>query len=442
MKQRTDVLLSLGSNFGDRKTHLNTGLERLARTGCLIRRISPIVESPAQLPAQSPSEWNRPFLNLVAIGETDKEFDVFQRDAKAIQMEYSKQGISKWSPRELDIDIVHWGKKAPPNHQHIEGIRPIFTRPYVLNPLLHIAPGWPVTDQGDLTALELSVRSTIELHIPIWMGILNVTPDSFSDGGRYKTPEDVRAQADHMIQNGVNIIDIGAESTRPNATALSDDGEWQRLQPAIEQVKESCANTLLAPEISVDTYHPVNAEKALNQGVDIINDVSGLRNSHMLALARESGKTFIAMHSITVPVDPKISIGAREDACRVFEKWVDGSRRLWEKKGLDLDKIVIDPGIGFGKSSLQALDLMRSVKRLRKFGHRVLIGHSRKRFLKAFSNLESSELDLETIGASLNLCAQSVDILRVHDVEAHTRAYLSWAHLLDNTEEDNPKSVG
>lgn len=442
MKQRTDVLLSLGSNFGDRKTHLNTGLERLARTGCLIRQISPIVESPAQLPAQSPSEWNRPFLNLVAIGETDKDFDVFQRDAKAIQMEYSKPGISKWSPRELDIDIVHWGKKAPPNQEHSEGILPVFTRPYVLNPLLHIAPGWPVTDQGDLTALELSVRSTIELHIPIWMGILNVSPDSFSDGGRYKTPEDVRAQADHMIQNGVNIIDIGAESTRPNATALSDDVEWQRLLPAIEQVKESCANTLLAPEISVDTYHPVNAEKALNQGVDIINDVSGLRDDHMLALARESGKTFIAMHSITVPVDPTISIGAREDACRVFETWVEESRRLWENKGLDLDKIVIDPGIGFGKSSLQALDLMRSVKRLRKFGHRVLIGHSRKRFLKAFSDLESSELDLETIGASLNLCAQSVDILRVHDVEAHTRAYLSWAHLLDNTEEDSPKSTG
>ncbi len=442
MKQRTDVLLSLGSNFGDRKTHLNTGLERLARAGCLIRQISPIVESPAQLPSQSPSEWNRPFLNLVAIGETVEDFDVFQRDTKAIQLEYSKPGISKWSPRELDIDIVHWGKKAPPNQQQTAGILPVFTRPYVLAPLLHIAPNWPVTDQGDISAFELSVRSTIKLHIPIWMGILNVTPDSFSDGGRYKTPEDVKVQADHMIQNGVNIIDIGAESTRPNATALSDDREWQRLLPAIEQVKESCANTLLAPELSVDTYHPVNAERALNQGVDIINDVSGLRNDHMLALARESGKTFIAMHSITVPVDPKVSIGAREDACRVFETWVDESRRLWENKGLDLDKIVIDPGIGFGKSSLQALDLMRSAKRLRKFGHRVLIGHSRKRFLKAFSNLESSELDLETIGASLNLCAQSVDILRVHDVEAHTRAYLSWAHLLDNTEEDKPKSEG
>jgi len=158
----------------------------------------------------------------------------------------------------------------------------------------------------------------------------------------------------------------------------------------------------------------------------------------MLALARDSGKRFVAMHSVTVPVDPNVSIAQQADACVVFERWLDERQRLWVRSGLDLNQIIVDPGIGFGKSSLQSLELLRSIQRLRKCGHRVLIGHSRKRFLKSFSSFDSAELDLETIGASLNLCDQSVDILRVHDVASHTRAYLGWAHLLGNRDGDTP----
>ena len=101
---------------------------------------------------------------------------------------------------------------------------------------------------------------------------------------------------------------------------------------------------------------------------------------------------------------------------------------------MNLDKIVVDPGIGFGKSSLQSLDLMRSVKELRQLGQRVLVGHSRKRFMRTFTKFPSADLDFETVGASLNLCEQGVDILRVHNVESHKRAYLSWLHLRQNRE--------
>ncbi len=434
MQQRTEVVLSLGSNFGDRRANLNAGIEHLVRAGFSIQQISPTVESPAQLPPKSLPEWNRPFLNLVIIGETAKEFDAFQSDTKAIQRGFSKPGESKWSPRELDIDIVAWDRTTPTNPPPTGEISINYRRPYVLSPLLHVAPGWPVTKEGDKTAFELSMDSSIGLHIPIWMGILNITPDSFSDGGQDQTLHDIQKRVDRMIRSGVNIIDIGAESTRPKAIPLSDEEEWQRLEPVLEMVKETCKNTCLSPEVSVDTYHPMNAERALNCDVDMINDVSGLRDDSMIALARESGKTFIAMHSVTVPVDPSISIGPQDDACQIFEAWIDEGRQLWEAGGLDLNNIVIDPGIGFGKSGLQSLELMRSVRRFRSKGHRVLIGHSRKRFLKSFSDFSSDELDIETVGASLNLCAQSVDILRVHNVEAHIRAYLSWAHVLGNRE--------
>ncbi len=429
MQESTDIVLSLGANFGNRRANLRSGLDRLKQVGFVIDKISPTVESPAQLPPKSPAEWNRPFLNLVTTGTTDQDYDGFRRAIKVIQQNFSKPGQSKWSPRELDIDIVAWGWQHSSSNQR--QVEPIYTRPYVLSPLLHIAPSWPVA-QNTLTAHELSLTDHIDFHIPLWMGILNITPDSFSDGGRFSHIDEVRREVEHQIASGVHIIDVGAESTRPHAAVLSDDEEWQRLAPVLELVKEVCSNSPLPPAISVDTYHPRTAEQVLHLGVDMINDVTGLRNDHMLALARDSGKTFIAMHSVTVPADPQKNLEQKEDVCQTFEAWIKEGQRLWEKNGLDLDKIIVDPGIGFGKSSLQSLELMRSVQRFRRSGHRVLVGHSRKRFLKSFAKHESAQLDLETISASMNLCAQSVDILRVHNVAAHVRAYLSWAHLLAN----------
>ena len=437
MQHSADVVLSLGSNFDDRRANLHAGLERLRKLGHNIHTISPVVESPAQLPPNSPAEWNRPFLNLIAIGTTSRDFKTFLGETKAVQTAIGKSGDSKWSPRELDIDIVTWTKHSARPEALSARVPEIFTRPYVLSPLLHAAPDWPVSESAELSALELSSTAQIEFHIPLWMGILNITPDSFSDGGRYRSLDDVETEVKHMIECGVNIIDVGAESTRPNANPLSDGEEWSRLEPVLAMVRNLCADTTFAPQISIDTYHPVNAEKALEFGVDMINDVSGLRDEAMLALARDSGKTFVAMHSVTVPVDPQISIGRTDDACEIFAAWIDQGRKLWDSRGLDPSKIIVDPGIGFGKSSLQSLDLMRSVKRFRKLGHRVLIGHSRKRFLRTFAKFDSPDLDTETIGASLNLCAQSVDILRVHNVGAHVRAYLSWAHLLGNRDGDN-----
>ena len=435
MPQSTTVLLSLGSNLGDRKLNLTAGLERLIQIGLSIRQVSPTVESPAQLPAQALSAWNRPFLNLIVIGETTKDYESFLSDTKAIQARIGKPIANKWAPRELDIDIVAWGPE-PHLQPGSQSVRSIYRRPYVLSPLVHTAPDWQIAPGDSRSALQFSSCDEVDFHIPLWMGIINLTPDSFSDAGRYKTLDEVDTEVRHMILSGVNIIDVGAESTRPNATPLSDDQEWQRLEPALERIKEIRAATPLGPAISVDTYHPQTAKRALESGVDIINDVSGLRNQAMQDLAKDSGKTFIAMHSVTVPVDPKVSIDQRDDPGALIDQWIDEGRRMWEVKGLDLNRIIVDPGIGFGKSRLQSLELLRSVARLRKCGFRVLIGHSRKRFLKSFSDFDRADLDIETIGASLNLCAQSVDILRVHNVGAHTRAYLGWTHLLGNKDDD------
>ena len=357
---------------------------------------------------------------------------IFYQVSKQIQTDLGKAVENKWQPRNLDIDIVFWGSVVTKLNGKLIPDSAVYSRPYVLSPLVHMAPQWKIPGSADVSALEFSCTSKSEFHIPLWMGILNITPDSFSDGGRFANLENMHAVVENMISNGVNVIDIGAESTRPNATPLTVDEEWTRLKPALKLVQELVKETVLPPQISVDTYHPATAEKCLELNVDMINDVGGLRSKSMMALARSCDKTFIAMHSVTVPVDSKISLDPAADACAVFENWIREGQELWDAHGLDLHRIIVDPGIGFGKSSLQSLDLMRSTKRFRKLGHRLMVGHSRKQFLRSFSDHASANLDIETIGASLQMCSQSVDILRVHSVEAHTRAYLSWAHLLKN----------
>ena len=425
-----EVLLSLGSNAGDRRKFLKNGLDRLCRSGFNLQAVSPTVESPAQLPIDAPAEWNRPYLNLVAIGSTNLDFKLFTDNCKRIQLEIGKSLESKWCPRNLDIDLFCWRDVVNFKQNCHCTLADFLKRPYVLSPLVHLAPNWHALGDDKNTALAMSVSDYAEFHIPQWMGIVNLTPDSFSDGGKYRNLDDLEQSVERMIECGVNIIDIGAESTRPNAGPLTDREEWQRLELPLERIIEICRLADLGPSISVDTYHPLTAEKALERDVDIINDVTGLGDPDMIELARKSGKQFIAMHSLAVPVDPDVGMGSEVDVCEVFEQWVQERQRLWESKGLDLNQVIIDPGIGFGKNSLQSLQLMRSVARFRRLGHRVLVGHSRKRHMRSFARQIGNSLDIETIGATLGLCAQSVDIIRVHDVESHLRAHLSYAHTL------------
>ena len=432
MAQKVEIVLSLGSNFGQRRNNLASGLACLKQAGLAEIRASPVVESPAELPLGSPSAWNKPYLNLIALGTTDLDIESFYQASKKIQRQFGRRMISKWEPRNLDIDIVSWGKDAVFFNGKSIPDKTTFERPFVLSPLLHMEPNFRLPFNSRKTVLDFSSSKAVEYHIPLWMGIINVTPDSFSDGGLHMNFDAVRETVNSMISSGVHIIDIGAESTRPNADVVNADEEWRRLEPVIELIQDLVGNSTLGPQISIDTYRASTAEKSIRKGVDIINDVGGLQNPRMRSIARDCGKTFVVMHSVSLPVDPDIGIDPAADAVEIFDDWVHKSQNLWDESQLDRSRIVIDPGIGFGKSSLQNLHLMRSTSRLRQLGHRVMIGHSRKRFMKTFANLESPDLDLETIGASLQMCSQGVDFLRIHNVEAHMRAYLSWAHLMKN----------
>jgi dihydropteroate synthase len=190
----------------------------------------------------------------------------------------------------------------------------------------------------------------------------------------------------------------------------------------------------LKPLISVDTYHADVAARALEQGVDIINDVGGLTDPQMLELAAGTGKAFVAMHNLGLPADRKVTLDTDRSAVDQVEEWLDGQLAAWARHGLDTNRIVFDPGIGFGKNPLQSLELLREIDRFDDKGVRLLVGHSRKSFMGDFAGSGKPERDLVTIGASMALCARGVDILRVHNVPDHATAYRGWSHLVPATE--------
>jgi len=421
------IYLGLGSNVGDRRAQLESALGALERRGVRIARVSPVVESPAMLPAGAPADWNLPFLNLVAECGTDAGPQQLLERVKAVEGDLGRAPAPRWAPRPIDIDILLWHGERIAGAALTVPHPGIASRPFVIAPLLALAPSLVVPDGAAKTVLEHA--RALPAHIPLWMGIVNLTPDSFSDGGVHTEWSTVDAAIEHMWNAGAQIVDLGAESTRPGAVPLTAAAELGRLLPMLERAAAKHARQLVRPRISVDTYHPETARRALEAGADVVNDVSGLTSPAMIELAAEHDADWIAMHQVTLPADPRRTLPPDADVCAEVERWLEGRLERWTRAGLDLDRILFDPGIGFGKDALQSLTLMRNLRRFHKYGLRCLVGHSRKSFMQSFGHRSMQDRDLATIGASLGLCAQGVDVLRVHDVPGHVAAYRGWAHV-------------
>ena len=419
----TIVYLGLGANLGDRRAALQQAVAALARDGIRVARISHVVETPALLMRDSPQHWDRPYLNVVVQCEGDGSSADWLRIIKRIEAEMGREAGPKWSPRPIDIDILLWGDEQVHTEQlcipHPEMLR----RDFVLGPLACLAPGLRLP--GGATVLEH--KRALGRCEPVWMGILNLTPDSFSDGGRLNSEADLIAGLEDMKSAGASIIDLGAESTRPGAQPITADEEWQRLELAVRYATQSWAGDSLAPRISVDTRHPAVVERALEAGVTIINDVTGLTDPAIIALAKDSEAEWIAMHHITIPADSNQVLPTHAEPVGQVLEWFSERLEVWDAAGLDRDRLVLDPGVGFGKTGAQSWQLVRAAPRLFELGCRVMFGHSRKSFLESVTAEAASERDVETVAVSLSLAAMGVDLLRVHNVGDHVRAYRAWA---------------
>ena len=257
--------------------------------------------------------------------------------------------------------------------------------------------------------------------IPLLMGIVNVTPDSFSDGGDCLDTAAAVAHARQLIEDGADILDIGGESTRPGAAPVSADTERRRVLPVIERL----AGTITVP-ISIDTTKADVARRALEAGAVIVNDISGLTwDEQMPEVCRQTAAGVVCMHIRGRPQsmqnDPRYG-NVVEEICEYFAE-----RLTWlQEQGLSPEAVVLDPGIGFGKTAAHNLAILRDIGRFRDLGRPLLVGHSRKQFLKTILGRPIDERVSGTIGVAIALAAQSTDILRVHDVRAVRDALLAW----------------
>lgn len=247
------------------------------------------------------------------------------------------------------------------------------------------------------------------------VGIINLTPDSFSGDGVGNGVAETLAKIDTMIEHGADVIDIGAESTRPTATLLSSDEEWQRLEPVLQQLGHRYHHTV----VSVDTRHVDVAAKAIALGVHWINDVGGCKDDAMLGFAKKTGCTLVVMHSISIPPSHEQVIPAHLDPIDVLMNWGQDILTRADALGLNHSQLILDPGIGFGKTPSQSFTILKRCKELQALGLPILIGHSRKSFLSLFTSKEASLRDPETLAVSYYLLQQHVDYLRVHNIPDH-----------------------
>jgi dihydropteroate synthase len=246
---------------------------------------------------------------------------------------------------------------------------------------------------------------------PAVMGVLNVTPDSFSDGGQFAAPERAIAQARRMIAEGADIIDIGAESTRPyGSEPVSADEELQRLQTVLPAV------VALGIPVSIDSMKSAVVAWALHQGAAIANDIWGLqRDSGMAGLVAERGAPVIIMHNRD-RADPAIDI--MQDIADFFARSLD----IAAKAGISPDKIILDPGIGFGKTPEQSMTALARLGEMQTFGLPVLVGASRKRFISTVVPSEPHQRLGGSIAAHLLAAERGAKIIRAHDVAETVQA--------------------
>lgn len=265
---------------------------------------------------------------------------------------------------------------------------------------------------------QMSLRTDLG---PLWMGIVNVTPDSFSDGGQFFDAQRAVAQALQLVADGAAILDIGGESTRPFSQPVTATEERARVVPVIESLVRQTA-----VPISIDTSKAEVARAALDAGAQIINDVTGLEGDpQMIDVARQFQAAVCAMHMQGTPQTMQVSPSYNDVVSEIYT-YLEQRQAWLLEHGIEANRICLDPGIGFGKTHAHNVELLRQVTRFHPLGCPILVGHSRKGFIGSVLGDKEVERDSGTLGVSLHLALAGIQIIRVHNVGLHSRAWRMW----------------
>ena len=434
--------LALGSNLDDRHGQLVAALERLRERVRLID-VSAIYETEPWGVVDQPR-----FLNAACAIETELPPSDLLAWLKSLEVELGRQPSARYGPRLIDLDVLLYGNVVVEQHDLSVPHPRMAERGFVLRPLADIAAdvehpslGQPVRDL--LARVDASgVKKWAHAPMPMgarwfhWkrrtyvMGIVNVTPDSFSGDGLLR--ESVAsavgqavAQARQMLADGAHVIDVGGESTRPGAPPVSASEELRRVTPVVEGL----AREGLGP-ISIDTYRSEVARAALDAGAALVNDVWGLRrDDQMAALVAERNVPVIVMHNRSKPQDAAFEarLGPRYVGSTYDDLLEDVKRELMEsverarQAGVARRRIIVDPGIGFGKTVTQNLELLDRTDALRALDMPILVGPSRKSFI-GYTLDAPPDQRMEGTAAAVSIAiARGADIVRVHDVALMAR---------------------
>ncbi|MDX2039587.1 MAG: dihydropteroate synthase [Isosphaeraceae bacterium] len=259
---------------------------------------------------------------------------------------------------------------------------------------------------------------------PLVMGIVNTTPDSFSDGGLALEPDDALAHARRLVAQGADLLDIGGESTRPDAPVVALDEELRRVLPVVERLLALPD----APPISIDTSKPEVARRALDLGASIINDVTALADPDMRRVVADSGAGVVLMHMRGDPRTMQLAPRYDDVAAEVVD-FLARRIELCIADGIPRERIAVDPGIGFGKTQEHNLTLLREIPRFRELGCAILIGVSRKGFLGIITGRPRHERAVASAVCSLHAATLGASVLRVHDVAPLVDALAVWSAL-------------
>jgi dihydropteroate synthase len=253
---------------------------------------------------------------------------------------------------------------------------------------------------------------------PVLMGVLNVTPDSFSDGGEFFSVESAVAQAEKMFDKGAQVIDVGGESTRPGSDPVSPEEELRRVLPVIQAMLSTRPDSI----VSIDTYRSSVAEAALDAGAGVVNDVTALGDPRMAGLMAERGCPIILMHMLGEPKSMQ-QHPRYEDVVREVRDFLAQRAQQALRAGVELQNIILDPGIGFGKTPEHNLKLLKRLDSLVELGFPVLVGVSRKSFLGKITGSEDPKSRLfGTMAANVLAYERGASLFRVHDVRANKEA--------------------
>ena len=262
--------------------------------------------------------------------------------------------------------------------------------------------------------------------IPNIIGVLNLTPDSFSDGGKFNSKKKGILHANYLIKSGAKLIDIGGESTRPGSNSVKENLEWKRISKVLKLVGKKIP-------ISLDTRKSNIMEKGIRLGVKLINDVSGLSfDKETINVLKKYKIPFVIQHSKGLPKNMQKNPSYKNVLLDVYD-FFENKIKFLRSKGINHNNIILDPGIGFGKNLKHNMSLLHNISIFHSLGFPILVGNSRKRFIKNLSGMNDSKFRIGgTVASSIYLMMQGVQILRIHDVNEVMQSIKVFKKIINN----------